>query len=276
MAPTKARPQLFLDWGASLGLACRCSLNAIEEVPKPATGGSKPAKAADGGGKLAAAGGQMSPAIEQLHRSAMDCMETAERLNPHWWRVPFSRGEMLLARCERENQEGEMLAAPNARAEELRAAAKYFSQAIAMNPSSPDAYRDRAEVLRLQNRLAEAKESAKTACALTLNRQPQSLRALAQIYAEMHNYRDAVSLAHKAAEYSPESRQRKLIAMRDKYIMAMKESTMTEGSLASETPFHYLYVEAATGEKTRGGPAESDDAKPELYFISRSHSAFGE
>ena len=48
----------------------------------------------------------------------------------------------------------------------LAAALHCFDQAIYLQPKSPDAYRDRAEVLWLQSRLEPARQSAMTACVL--------------------------------------------------------------------------------------------------------------
>ncbi len=276
----KARPQLFLDWGASLGLACRCTLNkpsATEVVPKPGAAAA-PAKAASGAdkapkttnpGNVASTGAALSPESDLLHKSAMDCLDTAGRLNPFWWRVPFSRGEILLARCERETDDGEMQPMPAAATAELVTAIRDFSQAIALNPNSPDCYRDRAEVLRLQNRVGEAKDSAKIACDLTLNRQPQCLRTMAQIYAELKDYPNAIRFAHRAVEYSPETRQKRFSALFNKYIVAYQDANMDSGAPALDF-IPQSYVAWADPEKTRGGPA------PTILVPSRSYSAYGQ
>jgi tetratricopeptide (TPR) repeat protein len=282
----KARPQLFLDWAASLGLACRCTLNkpGAESVPKPASddkpttpADTKPAKSTTGPskaqktmdpGSIAGAGINFSPEADQLHKSAMGCLDTAAKLNPFWWRVPFSRGEILLARCERETDEGEMLPAPAVAAGELLQASRYFSQAIALNPKSPDCYRDRAEVLRLEQRYAEAKDSAKIACDMTLNRQPQCLRTMAQIYAELKDYPNAIRFAHRAVEYSPETRQKRLSALFNKYIATYQDTTMDANVALDFVP--QSYVAWNDPEKPRGGPA------PTIVVPSRSFSAFGQ
>src|SRR5207248_2614734 len=87
------------------------------------------------------------------------------------------------------------------RAVVLATAREEFGRAIRLRPGSPDAYRDRAEVLWLENRLQQARESALTACMLTDFRGPRSLRLLARICRELNDCDEAATLAQQAAQY---------------------------------------------------------------------------
>jgi tetratricopeptide (TPR) repeat protein len=279
-----ARPQLYLDWAAALGLSCRCTLNKpkAESVPKPASDtaisptDAKPSKSAAGpnkktkpidAGSVADAGVVFPPEANDLHKQAIECLDIAAKLNPYWWRVPFSRAEIILARCERESDEGEMQPTSAAAASELVEAGRYFSQAIALNPKSPDCFRDRAEVLRLQRRYAEAKDSAKLACDMTLNRQAQCLRTMAQICAEQKDYPNAIRYAHRALQYCSESHQGRLSALFNKYIASYQDTAMDSNVALDFIPQDFVAFNDP--EKPRGGPA------PTIHVPTLSASAFG-
>jgi WD40 repeat protein/tetratricopeptide (TPR) repeat protein len=81
----------------------------------------------------------------------------------------------------------------------LAAAAKDCTRAISLSPKSAEAFRDRADVLRLQQRVADAQQSALNACLLTDFRDPTSLRLLAEIEAAGQDYDDASQHATQAA-----------------------------------------------------------------------------
>jgi len=75
-----------------------------------------------------------------------------------------------------------------------------FNRSISLNVNALDAYRDRAEVLRLLNRLDEAQQSATIACKLCYYRQAGSLRTLAQINHDLQLFQPAADYALRAAE----------------------------------------------------------------------------
>ncbi|HEX3997336.1 MAG TPA: hypothetical protein VHX65_02185 [Pirellulales bacterium] len=75
-----------------------------------------------------------------------------------------------------------------------------FDRAISLNPNALDAYRDRAEALRLANRMDEAQQSAAMACNLCYYRQWRSLRTLAQVCNDSGQYELAADYALRAAQ----------------------------------------------------------------------------
>jgi tetratricopeptide (TPR) repeat protein len=175
---------------------------------------------------------------------AGQCFEIAKTKSPNWWRIPVAQGEFLLNQCAVQTPEGEtgwneqagadLLkrlvaynsqragAAPEAdqasaqpadpRIQSMELAVRLFDSALQLNPSSPDAYRDRAEALRLEaaistsahelqaakSHLAAALESATAACELGNYRQPGSLRTLAEITHDLKLDDSAADYAEKA------------------------------------------------------------------------------
>jgi hypothetical protein len=157
--------------------------------------------------------------------------EAAAARSSHWWRIPVARGEFFLNQCSIQNRQGEtawnnnlnvsLLAKligsdekdPNkVKFQAMELAIELFNNALQLNPSSPDAYRDRAEALRLEARLSnnqhrpqEAKshlvaalESATSACALGNYRQTGSLKTLAEITHDLKLDDSAADYAEKA------------------------------------------------------------------------------
>lgn len=88
-----------------------------------------------------------------------------------------------------------------------------FNRAISLNPNSVDAYRDRAEALRLANRLSEAEQSATTACTMCNFREPRSLRTLAQISNDSGRYQAASDYALRAAELTDGEEQQRFLRL---------------------------------------------------------------
>ncbi len=88
-----------------------------------------------------------------------------------------------------------------------------FNRAISLNPNAVDAYRDRAEALRLANRLAEAEQSATTACSLCNFREARSLRTLAQISNDAGRYQNAADYALRAAELTDGEEQQRFLRL---------------------------------------------------------------
>lgn len=86
------------------------------------------------------------------------------------------------------------------KAEAIAAILDDFDRAISLNPNSVDAYRDRAEALRLVNRLAEAETSATTACKLCNYSDAESVRTLAQVCNDLGRFQKAADYALLAAE----------------------------------------------------------------------------
>jgi tetratricopeptide (TPR) repeat protein len=122
-----------------------------------------------------------------------------------------SRGEEVpsLGRVKTQAPEGRGLS-PAAR-EVLVVAIDDFDQAISLNPNALDAYRDRAEALRLLNRWDEAEQSALTACKLSEYRQARSVRTLAQICNDTGRFQSAADYALQAAELASGDEQQRFL-----------------------------------------------------------------
>ncbi|HEX3999006.1 MAG TPA: hypothetical protein VHX65_10680 [Pirellulales bacterium] len=99
----------------------------------------------------------------------------------------------------------------------LAAAEKDCARAISLNPKSADAFRDRADLLRLQQRLPEAQQSAMNACLLNDFRDSPSLRLLAEIEAAGQHFDDASQHATQAALIEADT------SMRDAYLQFRDE-----------------------------------------------------
>jgi tetratricopeptide (TPR) repeat protein len=311
------RPQLYLEWGAALSLACKCHQRAMK-----AGGNSQPAEAilgpADKASETQSAGSPTTPEFEKVRDSALEKIGQARTLNRSWWRVAMAEGEMWLDlsredpaagatkpadNVDPQNQKAKPspdeaialgVAKPvdNVSALDLAKAVISFDEAIALNPNSPDAYRDRAEVIRLQANLPddklhllpgasasvaarkrrllqEAKQSATAACNMTLYRQPQSLKVLAEICGDLGDYKNAAKYANSAGEYASEDEAEPLRGLSKAYLAKLTKNNPT---LASTLPL--IYVPAAFGP-TPAGTAPETPREPELYFVPRSLSAYG-
>jgi tetratricopeptide (TPR) repeat protein len=311
------RPQLYLEWGAALSLACKCHQRAMK-----AGGNSQPAEAilgpADKASETQSAGSPTTPEFEKVRDSALEKIGQARTLNRSWWRVAMAEGEMWLDLCRQDpvaeaakpadnvdpqNQKAKLspdeaialgVAKPvdTVSAQDLAKAVISFDEAIALNPNSPDAYRDRAEVIRLQANLPddklhllpgaaasaaarkrrllqEAKQSATAACNMTLYRQPQSLKVLAEICGDLGDYKNAAKYANSAGEYASEDEAEPLKGLSKAYLAKLTKDNPTVAST-----LHQLYVPAALGPPTSGAAPETPH-EPELYSIPRSLSAWG-
>ena len=95
----------------------------------------------------------------------------------------------------------------------LQLAMEDFNRTISLNSNALDAYRDRAEVLRLMHRLDEAEESATMACQLCYYRQPGSLRTLAQIHQDLQHFPPAADYALRAAELADGDEQQRYLKL---------------------------------------------------------------
>jgi hypothetical protein len=120
----------------------------------------------------------------------------------------------------------------------------------------------------LQKRYAEAKDSAKLACDMTLNRQAQCLRTMAQICAETKDYPNAIRYAHRAVQYCNESHQGRLSALFNKYIAGYQDTAMDSNIALDFIPQDYVAFNDP--EKPRGGPP------PTIHVPSLSLSAAGQ
>lgn len=151
---------------------------------------------------------------------------------------------------------------PTSKARELSPAAQQvliiaiddFNKAISLNSNALDAYRDRAEVLRIVNRPAEAEESATTACNLCYYRQARSLRTLAQISKANKHYDRAADYALRAAELTSAEEQQRFLRLWYTY------STLAKGDAAKVAIA--AASEQAGNVSSRGGEDETPKAPP--------------
>ena len=148
-----------------------------------------------------------------------------------------------------------------------------FNRAISLNPNSPDAYRDRAEALRLAKRMSEAEQSATTACELCNYRQARSLRTLAQICYDSGRYDTAADYAMRAAELTSGDEQQRFLHLWVAYGKHASGDTV-KLAVASE---HAGFIASRGGEDTN--PKTPGDQKPPRLiepppgFMPRSGSA---
>ena len=215
--------------GADLRQAVETAI-AIAAAPQPP---SKPAAPAP---------------LDQTAAAALSRFRQAQSLNPNWWRVSMALGDLVLNHYERQTPQGDMqprkelpagfraalgdyLARPNANelpaptaapaaatpndSQVLDFADKTFTLVIGQNPGSIDAYRDRAEVLRLKSELemaahhpqlarhdlTEAQNSANQACLMCAYRQSGPLRTLAQVDHDLKLDGPAADLAERSLAF---------------------------------------------------------------------------
>jgi hypothetical protein len=308
------RPQLFLEWGAALSLACKCHQKAMK-APSGPTPESIPGPAANTS-KIQSADKTADEVFKDVRHDALTQIGKARSLNHGWWRVAMAEGEMWLDLCRQQAGEADAPAADHAALQDLNdplkrfvgtvvakpienvdpmdlaTAVDKFNEAITLNPNSPDAYRDRAEVIRLQailpddmlhlseveakaaaarkrRTLQEAKQSAMTACNMTLFRQPQSLKVLAEICGDLGDFKNAAKYANSAGEYASEDEAEPLKGLSKAYLAKLTKDNPTVAST-----LHQLWVPAALGPTAAGAVPETPH-EPELYFIPRSLGAYG-
>ncbi len=307
------RPQLYLEWGAALSLACKCHQKAMNATdgPMPETIPSPAAKAS----QAESTAQTTRREFESVRDAALEKIGQARTLNRGWWRVAMAEGEMWLDLCRQQSTDGAdqpidetkkpdrselssfigtVIAKPidGIDPRDLEKAVVSFDEAIALNPNSPDAYRDRAEVLRLQANLPddklhllpgaaqaaaarkrhilqEAKQSATEACKMTLYRQPQSLKVLAEICGDLGDFKNAAKFANSAGEYAGEDDAEPLRGLSKAYL-----ATLTKKNPTLASTLQLLYVPASLGP-TPAGTAPEPRPEPELYFIPRSLDAWG-
>ncbi|HEV2969680.1 MAG TPA: hypothetical protein VGY55_06795 [Pirellulales bacterium] len=287
-----SRPQLYLEWASALSMACKCHQRAVTAeavLPTPAPNGEKTRGAADAKAGDAAANTKKGndEIFETARTDALEKLATAKRFNRRWWRVPMAEAEMLLDLCQKESANGEVEPNENVSDKDLARAAECFDDAIALNPNSPDAYRDRAEVLRLQYRLSNlqfhlgsgmgngisaeqrhllqvAKQSATTACNMTLFRQPQCLKVLAEICADTSDLPKAAKYAQSAAEYAQEDDKSMMKKLGDKYV-----NLLSPKDVAILTSSGSVYVPAGFNSGAPGATGETA-AKLEVNYVDRS------
>ncbi len=310
------RPQLYLEWGAALSLACKCHQKAMKAAGDGQTPEAIPGPNGSKAGNVESAGLPTQSGFENVRNEALERIGQARTLNRNWWRVAMAEGEMWLDLCRQQSADGAtqpmdetkkadhnelssligtVIAKPidGIDPHDLEKAIVSFDEAIALNPNSPDAYRDRAEVIRLQanlpddklhllpgaaqaaatrkrHLLQDAKQSASTACNMTLYRQPQSLKVLAEICGDLGDDKNAAKFANSAGEYASEDDAEPLRRLSKAYLA---ELTKVNPTLAST--LHQLYVPAALGP-TPAGTAPESSREPELYSIPRSLSAWGD
>jgi tetratricopeptide (TPR) repeat protein len=311
------RPQLYLEWGAALSLACKCHQKAMKAGRNGAAPEALPGPDGNKASDVELAALPTESDFKDIRKEALNRIGQARTLNRGWWRVAMSEGEMWLDLCRQESTAAEAPAADHAALKDLNDPVKKFigtvvakpiddvdprdlakavisfDEAIALNPNSPDAYRDRAEVIRLQANLPddklhllpgaaqsaaarkrrllqEAKQSATEACKMTLYRQPQSLKVLAEICGDLGDYKNAAKFANSAGEYAPEDDAEPLRGLSKAYLAKLTKVNPTVAST-----LQLLYVPAALGPSPAGTPPETP-REPELYSIPRSLSAWGD
>lgn len=167
-----------------------------------------------------------------FEKEALGQYEVAGYYSTHWWRVPYSEAELLLGRCDKPSKADERMERVEkyATTPRLAKAQDLFNQSIRWNANVSQAYADLGETMRLRTeidrlasatnpsaanpdatipptdlaRLEEARESATTACVLSSYRDYRSLRTLAQIYADLEDYSQALNYAERALEAAVE------------------------------------------------------------------------
>ena len=170
------------------------------------------------------------------------------------------------------NSDAKTLPAPTV--DVLSTAIDDFNRSIALNPNALDAYRDRAEALRLANRMDEAEQSATKACDLCYYRQARTLRTMAQIYNDTGRYQSAADYALRAAELTGVAEQQRFLVLWDTY---NKNATGESKNLA-------VASSCAGFVASRGGGDDDDDngasttskpahVQPPPGFFSRASSA---
>jgi tetratricopeptide (TPR) repeat protein len=159
----------------------------------------------------------------------------------------------------------------------LATAMNEFNQAISLNPNALDAYRDRAELLRIMNQLEEAHRSATIACKLCNYRQPGSLRTLAQINYDLTFYQTATDYALRAAELASGDERQRYLHLWDK---CGKHCSGDDAKLvaASEKAGYVASpvlrdVDADSKQPDANRPKSPGHIEPPPGFMSRSGSA---
>ncbi len=162
-----------------------------------------------------------------FEKEALGQYEVAGYYSTHWWRVPYAEAELLLGRCDKPSKADERMERVEkyATTPRLQKAEELFNQSIRWNANVSEAYADLGETMRLRSeidrqavaanpnagipptelaRLEGARESATTACAMSNYRDYRSLRTLAQIYADLGDYSQALNYAERALEAAVE------------------------------------------------------------------------
>jgi tetratricopeptide (TPR) repeat protein len=144
-----------------------------------------------------------------------------------------------------------------------------FNRSISLNPNALDAYRDRAEALRLAGRLDDAQQSALTACNLCYYREAKCLRTLAQVCNETGHYQSAADYALRAAELTSGGEQQRFLNLWATYGKHASAETATL-AVASERAG---YV-ASRGDDDSGDHSTASDRTPRIEpppgFLTRS------
>ncbi len=171
------------------------------------------------------------------------------------------------------NSDAKTLPAPTVNV--LSTAIDDFNRSIALNPNALDAYRDRAEALRLANRMDEAEQSAMTACNLCYFRQARSLRTLAQIQNDTGRYESAADYALRAAELTSGAEQQRFLVLWDTYNKNASGETAALAVASSRAGF----VASRGGDDDDNGASTTSKpphVQPPPGFFSRAASAVPE
>ncbi|HTQ37409.1 MAG TPA: hypothetical protein VMJ32_00165 [Pirellulales bacterium] len=159
----------------------------------------------------------------------------------------------------------------------LKIALDDFNRSISLNANALDAYRDRAEVLRLMQRYDEAEQSATTACKLCYYRQAGSLRTLAQINHDLQLNQPAADFALRAAELASGDEQQRYLQLWYKCSKQCSDETAKIAVASAQAG----YVASRGGDEE--DPAGNSQAqKPPAHiepppgFLSRAASAVPE
>jgi tetratricopeptide (TPR) repeat protein len=188
-----------------------------------------------------------------------------------------SRGgdDDIAASGDSSNSAAKTLPAPTV--DVLSTAIDDFNRSISLNPNALDAYRDRAEALRLANRMDEAEQSATKACDLCYYRQARTLRTLAQIYNDTGRYQPAADYALRAAELTSGPEQQRFLVLWDMY---NKNATGESKNLAVASSRAGFVASRGGGDDddNNGASTTSKPAhvQPPPGFFSRAASAVPE
>ncbi|HZZ26414.1 MAG TPA: hypothetical protein VFE46_00300 [Pirellulales bacterium] len=151
-----------------------------------------------------------------------------------------------------------------------------YNRAIRLNPNAIDAYRDRAEILRLVQSLDAAKESATTACKLCNYRQAGSLRTLAQINFDLKQYQPAASYAWRAAELAGgDDEQQRYFQLWNKCCKQCRGDEKTIAAAAAP-PLDDVASRGDGSEDDSEASKKPVRIEPPPGFLSRTSSAFPE
>jgi predicted secreted protein len=194
---------------------------------------------------------------------------------------PSNSGANSVLQTAQSGAPGDTVAGPDLkalRARVLVTALKNFDRAIYLKPNSPDAHRDRAEVLLLASQIEPARQSALTACMLSDFQVPASLRILAQICGEQKDFGSAQSFAQQAAQNEPDPVNRqKLVVYYNTCGALAKRAATTALTAASETEPDFSTVGFTTlaADIAKKDPMAIQNSTPPPGFVPQPFAGLG-